>query len=390
MVSSELKSLLEQYLSGTLSEEDFRRLWKSLQNRGADAGWLEAIEEAIQTRNQLQMTDQSKAAEALAKIKARISEEEVRFAKPTFRMYPVFKYAAAVLLIISATVFIYYTTQSGNAVKGIAEVIDTLNDVEPGGEKAILTLSDGSTIILDNASHGQIAQQGHMGVVKLPNGQILYKALNNSSGDHATVSYNTMSTPRGGQYQLILPDGSKVWLNAESSITYPIAFTNEERRVKIAGEVYFEVAKDKKKPFRVETNDAEVEVLGTQFNIKAYAGDGPTKTSLLEGSVKINKQILKPGEAFINGRIVATDIEQDVAWKNGIFNFNNQNLSQVMLQLARWYDLEVVYPQGIPQKEYGGEIGRNLRLGQVLKGLENSGVYFELTGKRVIITSGKP
>ncbi|RYF37793.1 MAG: FecR family protein [Chitinophagaceae bacterium] len=127
-------------------------------------------------------------------------------------------------------------------------------------------------------------------------------------------------------------------------------------------------------------------LLTTRFNIKAYTGDGPTKTSLLEGSVKINKQILKPGQAFIDGSIVQTNIEQDVAWKNGIFNFDNLNLKQVMLQLARWYDLEIIYPAGVPQKEYGGEIGRNLKLAQVLKGLENSGVRFELAGKKLVIT----
>jgi ferric-dicitrate binding protein FerR (iron transport regulator) len=195
-----------------------------------------------------------------------------------------------------------------------------------------------------------------------------------------------MSTPRGGQYQLSLPDGSKVWLNSESSITYPVVFAAQERKVKITGEAYFEVAKDKTKPFRVETNDMQVEVLGTHFNVKAYADEGPTKTSLLEGSVKIDKQILKPGQAFTNGRIVPTDVDQDVAWKNGIFNFNNQNLSQVMKELARWYDLEIAYPDGIPQKEYGGEIGRNLKLNQVLKGLGNSGVHFELNGRRVTVT----
>jgi ferric-dicitrate binding protein FerR (iron transport regulator) len=260
-----------------------------------------------------------------------------------------------------------------------------IGDVEPGGQKAVLTLSDGSTIVLDNAGNGQIAQQGQTQVIKLGNGEIQYKSGNQKTGAREVV-FNTMSTPRGGQYQLVLPDGSKVWLNSESSITYPVMFSHQERKVKITGEAYFEVAKDKTKPFRVETGDMKVEVLGTHFNVKAYADEGPTKTSLLEGSVKVDMQVLKPGQAFINGRIVPTNVEQDVAWKNGIFNFNNENLTQVMKQLARWYDLDIVYPDGVPQKEYGGEIGRNLKLNQVLKGLENSGVHFELNGKRVTVT----
>jgi ferric-dicitrate binding protein FerR (iron transport regulator) len=194
-----------------------------------------------------------------------------------------------------------------------------------------------------------------------------------------------MSTPRGGQYQLQLPDGSKVWLNAESSITYPITFTGNERKVTISGEVYFEVAKDKNKPFRVSAGDLHVEVLGTHFNINAYADEGSAKTSLLEGSVKIDREILQPGQAYVNGKVIAADVEHDVAWKNGVFNFNDQNLSQIMRQLARWYNLEIEYPQGVPKKEYGGEIGRNLTLAQVLKGLENSGVRFELKGRQLIV-----
>lgn len=390
MSSSALKSLLEQYLTGTLSEEDFKRLWLTLKDRESEADWLSAIEEAIRIKTQTGLSDPHKAEEALAKIKARIYEEEnrVQHSPRIVRLYTdnkrIFAYAAAVIVVIISTVVYLQYYPDNNIQSQTADIIQPQHDVEPGGEKAVLTLADGSTIVLDNATDGKIAQQGHMQVIKLPDGKIQYKAVN--SGDNEEVSFNTMSTPRGGQYQLILPDDSKVWLNAESSITYPTAFVGNERRVKIIGEVFFEVAKDKTKPFRVQTGDMEVEVLGTQFNIKAYPDEGPTKTSLLEGSVKIDRQVLKPGEAFMNGHIVPTDIDQDVAWKNGIFNFNNQNLAQVMMQLARWYDLELVYPAGIPQKEYGGEIGRNLKLGQVLKGLENSGVQFQLIGKRVVIT----
>ncbi len=390
MVSSELKLLLEQYLNGTLPEEEFRRLWSTLKDDSYDADWLDAIEQAIVSRTQTGLSHPAQVSHSLAEVRDRIYSEEgqpnnisSRIINLYHRHKTGFRAAAAILVIASAAVFMQYRPADTNLQAAIQPVIQ---DVEPGSEKAVLTLADGSKIVLDNSTNGQIAQQGHVQIIKLANGEIQYKALNDVSNTEASITYNTMSTPRGGQYQLLLPDGSKVWLNAESSITYPIAFSDTERRVQIAGEVYFEVAKDKTKPFRVSANDAEIEVLGTQFNIKAYPGDGPTKTSLLEGSVKINKQILKPGEAFMNGSIVQTNIEQDVAWKNGIFNFDNLNLKQVMLQLARWYDLEVVYPAGVPQKEYGGEIGRNLKLAQVLKGLENSGVRFELAGKKLVIT----
>lgn len=391
MDSSDLKLLLEQYLNGTLPEEEFRRLWNTLKDETYDAEWLDAIEQAIISRTHTTVSTPGKTSFALEMVRDRIYSEEEQSNKVSARILQfyhhhknLFRAAAAILIIASAAVFLQY--RSSDAEPQVAKVNPVIEDIEPGGEKAILTLADGSKIVLDNSTNGQIAQQGHVQIIKLANGEIQYKALSDASNKDASVTYNTMSTPRGGQYQLLLPDGSKVWLNAESSITYPIAFSDTERRVQIAGEVYFEVAKDKIKPFRVSANDAEIEVLGTQFNIKAYPGDGPTKTSLLEGSVKINKQILKPGQAFMNGSIVRTNIEQDVAWKNGIFNFDNQDLTQVMLQLARWYDLEVIYPAGVPQKEYGGEIGRNLKLAQVLKGLGNSGVRFELAGKKVVIT----
>ena len=387
MESLELKTLLQQYLAGTISEQDFMRLWETLNKPANEADWLAAIEEAINSKEPSGFSDATQAEQALLSIKAKIYEEQ----HPPSRVYhmfsankKIFRYAAAVVIVISAAFLVRYGSNKNEHAQPSAVAVQTIQDVEPGGQKAMLTLSDGSTIVLDNAGNGQIAQQGQTKVIKLSNGEIEYKS-SGKRGNTNEVAFNTMSTPRGGQYQLSLPDGSKVWLNSESSITYPVVFAAQERKVKITGEAYFEVAKDKTKPFRVETGDMEVEVLGTHFNVKAYADEGPTKTSLLEGSVKIDKQILKPGQAFMNGRIVPTNVDQDVAWKNGIFNFNNQNLSQVMKELARWYDLEIIYPNGIPQKEYGGEIGRNLKLNQVLKGLGNSGVHFELNGRRVTV-----
>jgi len=212
-----------------------------------------------------------------------------------------------------------------------------------------------------------------------------YQLLNGQVPASTILQYNTMSTPRGGQYRLTLPDGTLVWLNAESSITYPTVFAATERSVTVTGEAYLEVAKEKNRPFRVMAGDANIEVLGTHFNINAYANEGHTKTSLLEGSVKINSRILQPGQAFANGEVFQTNVARDVAWKNGVFNFNDQNLAQVMRQLARWYNLEVEYPLGVPKKEYGGEMGRNLSLGQVLKGMESTGLRFELNGRKLTV-----
>ncbi len=292
--------------------------------------------------------------------------------------------AAAIIIIAAGAYLLSRHSRTDNPI--VASIPQAPAPIKPGTQKAILTLADGSTVTLDNAANGMIARQGATQVLKLANGQIRYLA-GQKADNQGKPAYNIMSTPNGGQYQLTLPDGTNVWLNAASSITYPCAFTGADRKVKITGEVYFEVAKDKSRPFLVTAGDQQIEVLGTHFNVNAYTDEDHIKTSLLEGAVKVNNVLLKPGQAFARGRISPTNVEQDIAWKNGVFNFNNQSLAQVMRQLARWYDLEIVYPQGVPQKEYGGEIGKNLTLDQVLKGLEDSGIHFILNGRRLTVRS---
>ena len=279
------------------------------------------------------------------------------------------------------------------------------NDVAPGGNKALLTLADGRIITLDNAQNGTLAKQGHTQVIKMDNGQLLYNdslAQTVKSGRDSTIfkfenfQINTLTTPRGGQYQLTLADGTKAWLNAASGITFPSAFTGNERRVKIKGEVYFEVAENKKMPFIVEINDqAEVKVLGTRFNINAYNDEATIRTTLLEGSVSVSSSlnssvILMPGEqASLSEKnelhVEKVEINEIIAWKKGIFQFNETDLKIVMRQLARWYDVEVVFRGEIPVQRFGGAISRKSNLSQVLKMLEISGVYFEIEGRKVII-----
>ncbi len=187
-----------------------------------------------------------------------------------------------------------------------------------------------------------------------------------------------MSTPRGGQYQLKLPDGSKVWLNAASSITYPTAFTGDNREVKITGEAYFDVVKNESKPFVVKTYKDRVIVLGTEFNINSYTDEGFIKTSLVEGTVKINQTLLKPGQAYINGKILETDLSKDLAWKNGLFSFENADIQSVMRQLARWYDVEVKFKGSISTDQFSGKLGRNLALSQVMRLLRVARVNYEI------------
>ena len=268
-----------------------------------------------------------------------------------------------------------------------------IQDAKPGGQKAILTLSDGTQIIVDSASNGLLAQQGNVEVIKLSTGGISYKK---NSTNAEGIFYNTMSTPAGGLYQLRLPDGSKVWLNASSSIRYPTQFDGKERRVQINGEAYFEVSRNTEKPFIVKVNDdAEVIVLGTHFNINAYLNEGTIKTTLLEGAVKVrlgnSNSLLKPGQqAQIKKggslkRVDDADTEEAIAWKNGNFQFNSTPLEAVLRQAARWYNLEVEYKGAVPDDRFTGKISRSVNLSNLLKWMKWSDVHFKIEGNKLIV-----
>jgi transmembrane sensor len=304
-----------------------------------------------------------------------------------------YRIAAASLLIFISGAAIYFAlrnTKHNTIAKAPPQQLK--NIVTPGSNKAILTLSDGSTIILDDTKNGRVAQQGGTQIAKLANGQIVYNASDNKP---AEVVYNSLTTPRGGQFKLTLPDGSEVWLNAASSIKYPTAFIGNERKVEISGEAYFEIAHNAAKPFKVSVNGMEVKVLGTHFNINAYNDEASVKTTLLEGSVTLTKgsavTTLKPGQQAQLGNsgnikvIDNVDIDQVVAWKNGYFSFNRSDLQTVMRQIARWYDVEIIYKGKIPERQFGGKIYRNSNLLEVLKILEESKVHFSIEEKKIIV-----
>jgi ferric-dicitrate binding protein FerR (iron transport regulator) len=216
-----------------------------------------------------------------------------------------------------------------------------------------------------------------------------------ASNQGSLISYNTLSTPRGGQYQLVLPDGSKVWLNASSSIHFPTAFAGHERNVELTGEAYFEIAKNKQKPFHVNVNGMQVEVLGTHFNVNAYGDEGAIKTSLLEGSVKIKKGnisgLLKPGQQGVLKKnstdleIKNADMNEAIAWKNGLFEFDGADIKSIMREIGRWYDVDVVYAGKVPDRRFEGKISRDAQLSDVLKILALSNVKFSVEGKKIIV-----
>lgn len=278
-----------------------------------------------------------------------------------------------------------------------ALVHEAKREILPGKDAAKLILADGSVIVLDSAGNGALAQQGATGITK-KNGEISYDKQTTSPA----VLYNTLATARGNQYQVKLADGSKVWLNAASSIRFPTAFTGKERRVEITGEVYFEVSHDVARPFIVQisgpggADGGEVKVLGTHFNVHAYEEDGAIKTTLLEGAVQFirkgNSRILRPGQQSVAGftkndiDITTPSLEKEMAWKNGQFLFDGDPIEHIMRQISRWYDIDVVYEGPVSTETFSGVLSRNSSIDQVLKVLEVGGLTYRLNGKRIIVT----
>jgi Fe2+-dicitrate sensor, membrane component len=313
------------------------------------------------------------------------------------RLVQIKRYMAAACLVLIVATVIYVLNRNSNRKEVAKTTINTndsyKNDVAPGSDKAILTLANGSTIELSNAGNKKIADENGT-TVSQQGAQLVYDASQALSNRQLKFSYNVLTTPRGGQYHVVLPDGSRVWLNAVSSIRYPTAFIGKERNVEITGEAYFEVTKDASKPFKVVAGEVRVEVLGTHFNINSFPDESEMQTTLLEGTVKVNTQglthVLNPGQAALvdqNGKfnIREVDTEQAVAWKNNSFHFRDNDIETIMRQLARWYDVEIIY-KGIVTKRYTGIVSRTVPVSGILNFLERSGgVRFITEGNKVIV-----
>jgi transmembrane sensor len=311
--------------------------------------------------------------------------------------------AAAILAAIAITgvLLVTRTRSAQTSAPAIAQQKrPNPTDILPGGNRAVLTLADGSTISLDSAHTGNLVSQGTAKVLKIQDGELKYDAA--TAGGLSTVSYNTLSTPRGGQYKLLLADGTRVWLNAASSIRYPTTFTGPDREVEISGEAYFEIAKNPSMPFRVVTvsndnNPVTIDVLGTHFNVNAYGDEPVVRTTLLEGLVKVSKGKntvqLKPGQAAQVRKdgdiqqISDADLEAAVAWKDGLFEFNDEDLPAILRQISRWYDIDVEYTGAVPTDKFTGSVSRNTTLSGVLKILRLSEIQVSVSNNKIIVKS---
>jgi transmembrane sensor len=316
---------------------------------------------------------------------------------PLFSWHRLYPYAATLLLLFTSG---YFITRYLNKKEAPKIAVRVKQDIQPGVNKATLTLANGSKIILSDVKQGGIARQRNV-TVKLQNGRLIYSidglhADNEQPNFKIPAQINTLTTPRGGQFQADLPDGTKVWLNAASSITYPVVFPGKERVVELTGEAYFEVAKNTSRPFLVKTSTQTVQVLGTHFNVNSYQDEQSVKTTLLEGSIKVtgnggkNAFQLKPMQQSVNSNekitvISDADVDEAVAWKNGKFLFRNADLQTVMRQLERWYDVEVEFRGAIAPKHYHGRISRDVPVSQVFEILKTSGVNFIINGRTIIV-----
>jgi transmembrane sensor len=333
------------------------------------------------------------------------TEDDTSFAAPIIPMHRTsgvrwWRYAIAASMLLAAAGITYLIRSAHSAPPAVVVAPAPPADVQPGGNKATLTLADGHVINLDSAADGVLSNQGNTYVAK-QDGKLAYNIA--ASEKPIAPTFNVLTTPRAGQFTLSLPDGTHVWLNNASSIRYPVWFTGATREVELTGEAYFEVAKDATHPFHVHIRNSAagpdggtVEVLGTSFNVMAYSDENAERATLIDGSIRYvhgaSNALLKPEDESVfesNGELKTlhhVNIDEITAWKNGYFHFDHADLETTMRQLARWYDVTVVYSAKIAPQEFVGKIQRSMTLSTVLKGLEGENVHFVLEGKQVTVT----
>ncbi|RQO74789.1 anti-sigma factor [Pedobacter sp. KBW06] len=384
MDNQQARDLWNKYLAGTCSAEETAQ-FESWYNQEFKALEEPPMPDYAQTRNEI-LTKIKTQKSALEKNKRRVLWQRIAV-------------AASVLLVCSAGLF--YHLKNRNSLKH--EAAAYAQDVLPGNNKAILTLANGKKISLTDVSDGELAKQTGISIAKTADGQLVYKVLDPALSTAGISTYNTVETPRGGQHQIILQDGSKVWLNASSSIKFPVSFDEaNQRMVVLSGQAYFEVARNKAKPFIVKTNRQTVEVLGTHFDVNAYADEASVKTTLLEGAVSVSplakedksaahpaSRILKPNQqSVLSGEelsVIPVETSDVVAWKEGKFMFNNEALESIMKKVSRWYNVEVRYAnEDLKKNTYWGTISRTEKISKLLKMLETTGdIHFRIEGNVV-------
>lgn len=371
--------LIANYNLGEIDEADKKELEEWIALSEDNQLLFDRLTSDEQLRRELKIMHEFNAADSF-------SEFERTHMFPAKRLWLKIAVAASILIACFIGGNYYFFSEKKNSEAGYAAA----NDILPGKNAATLTLANGKKIALADAHNGELAKEAGVVITKTSDGRIIYEIKDQRSKSGAQS--NTLSTARGETYQVRLPDGTMVWINAATSLTYPASFAAlKSRTVELNGEAYFEVSKDKSRPFIVKTAKQELVVLGTHFNINSYTDEGQTLTTLLEGSVKINEQtVLKPGEQAQlsdqgNIKVTTANMEEALGWKNGFFLFDKDDLPTVMRQISRWYNISVRYEGEIPKASFDGKVYRNLNLSKVLEVLKYANVKFRLEGKTIVI-----
>lgn len=388
MGTERIYQLLEKYRDNLASREEVRELFRLMRSSEGQAVLKELMAEDWQKGDGETVVGNADWARMWAAIQTATQ-------KPgRGRLFVIGRMRAAAILIFclaTGAAFWFFSGRDRSVVRSVPAQAPA--PIVPGGNKAVLTLGDGSTIALDSAKEGVLSQQGSAKVVKVDAGVLAYDAKKDGE-----VMYNTIATPYGGQYQVVLPDGSKVWLNAASSLRFPTVFAGGERRVELTGEGYFEIARDAAKPFVVHAGSGEdVQVLGTSFNIMAYANEEESRTTLVSGKVRVVAQgggaaEMEPGKQAVlvhgKGALTVTDanVDQAIAWKNGLFRFHETGIRELMRQVERWYNVEVVYQTDGTDQDFSGIVSRSKSIGELLQTLEmTNSVHFRIEGRKIIV-----
>lgn len=389
MPTKRLTILFDRYLSNVCTPEEKQELAELILSKEHDDGINELLESAWLTTTGESDMPEGKAESIFNSILAAETKVAPRVHRIHFRSSRWWAAAAVIIMMSAGSYFMFFNKGKQN---DIVKNDDTIpHDVAaPKGTKAMITLADGRIVALDSVTSGTLAMQGNVNVIKNENGEIVY------SGTNDAVLYNTLVNPKGSPVQsLTLADGTKVWMNAESTLKYFTSVGKVDRRVEITGECYFEVTHDATKPFIAKdiNRGTVIQVLGTRFNVNTYADEPMVKVTLLEGSVKVTKGssfgLLKPGlQAQVSQDIKVIDgvnMVEVMAWKNGYFQFTNADIGTVMRQVERWYDVQVVYEGEKPTGHYAGEVSRNVSAAEMLKVIKASGVNFRIEGKKIIV-----
>jgi len=375
--------LVDAYLNGTASSKE----------RAVIEQYYDLFSDGEDVFENMERTEIKEVGDRLkSRIDATIKNKE----RPHF-LLPWKYISVAATILLAAAMGIYFYKLNQPKLKASIHKTKMLADISPGGNKAILTLASGRKISLTDAMLGKVANEQGIVINKTKDGQLVYEG---SKSNPEEMDYNSVETPKGGQYQLTLPDGTQVWLNAASTLRYPIAFSEKERVVELSGEAYFEVAKDKGKRFIVSTARESVEVLGTHFNINSYTDETFTKTTLIEGSVKVKNSksgfsmVIKPGQQAMVSSGLSTvklkdvDVDEAMAWKKGYFMFDEENLESILRKVSRWYDVDIQYQDSDLKKKllFSGTLSRYSNVSKVLKKLElTESVQFKIEGRKIIV-----